>query len=48
VAGEEDIGGAWECSAIIRVEGSMPLDSLNTRTTLRATGENEMPCTDDG
>jgi hypothetical protein len=48
VAGEEDTGGAWECSAIMRAENSIPLDSWNVRTNPRVTDENEMPCTDDG
>jgi len=48
VAGEPKSGGAWECSAIIRAEDSGLWDSLNARTTPSATGENEMPCTDDG
>jgi hypothetical protein len=48
MAGEQEVGGAWEYAAIMRAEDSMLLDSSKVHSTPRATGEKEIPCTDGG
>jgi hypothetical protein len=46
--GEQKMGGAWECAAIMRAEESKPQDSPDAGSTTNTTGEGEMPCTDEG
>lgn len=45
-AGEQEVGGACEYSAIMRVEESVLRDSPKEHTTPKAIGEKETPCTD--
>jgi hypothetical protein len=42
------MGGAWECAAMMRADESKPRDSPDAGSTVNTTGEDEMPCTDEG
>jgi hypothetical protein len=42
LGGEEEGGGAWECSAMMRAAKSRPRDSLDAETNPRTTGVDEM------
>jgi hypothetical protein len=47
-AGEQKIGGAWQCAAMIRAEESKPWDSPDAGITAITTAEKDMPCADEG
>lgn len=47
-AGARRMGGAWQCAEMLRAEESNPQDSLDAGITANATGETDMPCTEEG
>jgi hypothetical protein len=47
-AGAEQIGGAWQCAAIMRLEEPGASGSLVAGSTANTRGEYETPCTEEG
>jgi len=47
-AGTEQIGGAWQCAAITRLEEPRASDSLAAGRTANTRGEDEALCTEEG
>ena len=47
-AGEEGIGGAWQCAAMLRAGECKPWVSTDAGKAASSTGEKETPCTDEG